>query len=157
MNTPMKTFSLVTAFLLACHPFSRAEVPAPVLAQLRADMKAGMQAKDSTVTEAQLAQEIAAFETEAGKTTGDVAASFAFTTADLEAFQKGSPAPADAELKRSIDEILKLIGGPKLLPHMLSYYETLRATSSLTPAQRILHQRTCRLVMANLKRHLENR
>ena len=91
------------------------------------------------------------------KTSGDVAASYAFTTAELEAFQKGTPTPTEEDMKKSIAEIIEMIGNPKRLPHLLAYYETLRAANKLTPAQRILHQRTCRLVMANMKRHLETK
>ena len=148
---------LITALLVASHTISWAEVPEPVLAQIRADLKAGMQAKDSPVSDDKMAQEIAAFEKEAAKTSGDVAASFAFTAAELEAFQKGTPTPTDDEMKKNVTEIVEIVGDPKRLPHLLAYYETLRASNKLTPAQRILHQRTCRLVMANLKRHLETK
>ena len=100
-----------------------------------------------------IAQEIAAFEKEAAS--GDVATSFAFTAAELEAFQKGTPTPTDDEMKKNVTEIVDMIGNPKKLPHLLAYYETLRTSNKLTPAQRILHQRACRLVMAILKRQLE--
>jgi hypothetical protein len=153
----MKTALLITAFVVHSYTISWAEVPEPVLAQIRADVKAGMLAKDSRVPDDLIAQEIAAFEKEAAKTSGDVAAAFAFTAAELEAFQKGTPTPTDDEMKKSITEIVQLIGNPKKLPHLLVYYESLRTSNKLTSAQRILHQRTCRLVMANLKRHLETK
>ena len=60
----MKTALLVTALLVATCTLSRAEVPEPVLAQIRADLKAGMHAKDSSVPDDKIAQEIAAFEKE---------------------------------------------------------------------------------------------
>lgn len=133
-----------------------AAVPEPVLIQIRADLRAGMLAKDSTVSPEAIAKEIAAFEAEASKASGDVAASFAFTTPELEAFRKGAPAPTDDQMEQSAAEIMEMVGTSKALPHLLAYYETLRSANKLTPAQKILHQRTCRLVMANLKRHLES-
>jgi hypothetical protein len=58
-------------------------------------------------------------------------------------------------MKKSVSEITDMLSNPKDIPHLLAYYETLRAANKLTPAQRILHLRTCRLVLANIKRHSE--
>lgn len=149
----MKTALLIIALLVASITLSWAQVPEPVLAQIRADMKASMQAKDLPVSDELIAKEISAFE-ESAKIPGDVANSFSFTSVELEAFQKGAPTPTDDELKKSVTAILELVGNPNRLPHLLAYYETLRASNKLAPAQRILHERTCRFVMANLKRHL---
>lgn len=148
----MKTAFLITALQVASITLSWAHVPEPVLAQIRADMKASMQAKGLPVSDELIANEIAAFE-EGAKMPGDVATSFSFTSAELEAFQKGTPTPTDDELKKSVTVILELVGNPNRLPHLLAYYETLRASNKLAPEQRILHERTCRLAMANLKRH----
>lgn len=149
----MKTSFLVIALLVASINLSWAQVPEPVLAQIRADIKASMQAKDLPVSDELIAKEISAFE-ESAKIPGDVANSFSFTSVELEAFQKGTPTPTDDELKKSVTVILELVGNPNRLPHLLAYYEALRASNKIAPAQRILHERTCRLVMANLKRHL---
>ncbi len=73
----------------------------------------------------------------------------------MAAFAKGDPAPTDEEMKKAITEITTLLSNPKDLPKLLSYYETLRAGNKLAPAQRILHQRLCRLVLAEIQSHGE--
>lgn len=151
----MKTAVLITALFAASLVSGLAQVPEPVLAQLRTDIRASIQEKDPTMAADAIAKQVSAFETEAAKTSGNVATSFSFTAAELAAFTKGSPTPTDDEIKKAVSEITNMLSNPKDLPHLLAYYETLRAANKLSPAQRILHQRTCRLVLANIKRHSE--
>ncbi len=93
----MKTAFFITALQVASITLSWAQVPEPVLAQIRADMKASMQAKDLPVSDELIAKEIAVFE-ESAKIPGDVATSFSFTSVELEAFQKGTLTLTDDEL-----------------------------------------------------------
>lgn len=151
----MKTAILITTLFAASFVSGLAQVPEPVLAQLRGDVRAAIQAKDPNMTADAIAKEVSAFETELAKASGNVATSFSFTEAELASFTKGSPTPTDEEMKKSVAEITDMLGNPKDLPHLLAYYETLRAANKLSPAQRILHQRTCRSVLANIKKHTE--
>lgn len=52
---------------------------------------------------------------------------------------------------------MKMVGSAKAFSHLLAYDEAQQTANKLSPAQKILHQRVCRLVLANLKRHLEQK
>lgn len=151
----MRTAVLIATLIAASFVSGLAQVPEPVLAQLRTDFRASIQEKDPTMAADAIAKQLSAFETEAAKTSGDVANSFSFTAVELAAFTKGSPTPTDDEMKKAVSAITDMLSNPKDLPHLLAYYETLRAANKLSPAQRILHQRACRLVLTNIKRHIE--
>jgi hypothetical protein len=151
----MKTTLAFLAAVLAGNSMVMADVPEPVLQQVRKDLRAVMKAANAEVSEEKMTLEMSAFEKAAADVNSDVAKNFDFTAEELKAFASGTAVPTDSEMAQAVLEITKVLGDASKFPHLLAYYEKQRAAGQLSAQQKILHQRVCRLVNDNIKRHLD--
>ena len=140
----MKTPLTLLATALFSFASLAAEIPQPVLAQLRADVRAAISGGGATPTDEQVAEIM-------GQLSKDAAAkeTFSFTPAEIEAFNTGNPVPSDADLAKEIASIRKSVGQTPL-PSIIAFYERLRAAGKLTPKQKIVFQRLCKSLSASL-------
>ena len=146
----MKTMLTLSAFFLVALSTAFSEVPAAVLEQLRGDLAGGMRMYNPDLREDGVAREWTQFEKRVNDTATELGKNFVFSEAELKDVTEGKSAPSDEELGKQVAELEQLVPATRF-PKMLGYYEKLRSDKKLSPQQRIIHSRTLRAVIADVK------